>query len=126
MASNKSLGGVLIKKPHQKHNYTEAQMQEFIKCLDPETGHLYFAKTFYHIQHPVRGKLLFDPFDYQIRLLDSYHNYKLSINMLPRQSGKCLTGDAMITLRNKETGEEIEISIKEFYDMQAQMQQDSR
>ena len=59
-----------------------------MKCMDPETGYLYFAKQFAHIQHPVKGKLLFDPFEYQLRLMDSYHNYRFNIHMMPRQTGK--------------------------------------
>ena len=40
--------------------------------------------------------------------------------MLPRQSGKCLRGETtMINIRNNDTGEEYELSIKDFYDMQA-------
>jgi len=56
--------------------------------MDPEDGYLYFAKRYAHIQHPVKGKLLFDPYEYQERLMASYHNYRFNINMLPRQTGK--------------------------------------
>ncbi len=78
----------LVKKPHQKQSYTQEQIAQLMKCMDPETGYLYFAKQFAHIQHPVKGKLLFDPFEYQLRLMDSYHNYRFNINMMPRQTGK--------------------------------------
>lgn len=84
----KSLDGVLIKKANQKETYTETQIEELVKCMDPESGYLHFAKHFAYIQHPVKGKLLFDPFEYQEDLLESYHNYRFSVNMLPRQSGK--------------------------------------
>lgn len=84
----KSLEGVLIKKANRRETFTERQVHEYVKCLDPEDGYLYFAKTYAHIQHPVRGKLLFEPFDYQERLLRSYHNFRFNINMLPRQTGK--------------------------------------
>jgi len=59
-----------------------------LQCMDPNDGYLYFAKHFAHIQHPVKGKLLFDPYEYQLRLLHSYHNYRFNINMMPRQTGK--------------------------------------
>jgi len=49
---------------------------------------LHFAKHLAHIQHPVKGKLLFDPYEYQLRLMHSYHNYRFNINMMPRQTGK--------------------------------------
>jgi hypothetical protein len=56
--------------------------------MDPVTGYLYFAKHFAYIQHPVKGKLLFEPFEYQERLMESYHNFRFNVNMLPRQTGK--------------------------------------
>lgn len=84
----KSLDGVLIKKPNRQETFTEQQIEELLKCMDPDEGYLYFAKNFAHIQHPVKGKLLFDPYEYQVNLLKSYHNHRFNINMLPRQSGK--------------------------------------
>jgi len=85
---SKSLDGVLTKKANQKETYTEQQVDDLLKCMDPDTGYLYFAKQFAYIQHPVKGKLLFEPFEYQERLMKSYHNYRFNINMLPRQTGK--------------------------------------
>jgi len=86
--SNKSLDGVLTKKANQRETYNEYQIQDLAKCMDPTDGYLYFARKFSYIQHPVRGKLLFDPYEYQDRLLASYHNFRFNINMLPRQTGK--------------------------------------
>jgi hypothetical protein len=56
--------------------------------MDPDNGYLYFAKNFAYIQHPVQGKLLFEPYKFQENLMHSYHNYRFNINMMPRQSGK--------------------------------------
>jgi hypothetical protein len=84
----KTLDGVLTKKAHTKEKFTEDQLTHLMGCASPVDGHHYFAKNFFYIQHPVKGKLLFEPFEYQTRLLDSYHNYRFNINMLPRQSGK--------------------------------------
>ena len=85
---SKSLDGVLTKKANQKETYTESQIQDLLQCMDPDVGYLYFARHFAHIQHPVKGKLIFDPFEYQLRLMHSYHNYRFNINMMPRQTGK--------------------------------------
>ena len=82
------LDGVLIKKANKQEQFTEEQIQDLQKCMDPDTGYLYFAKKFAYIQHPVKGKLLFEPFDYQLGLMHSYHNYRFNINMMPRQTGK--------------------------------------
>jgi len=90
----KSLDGVLIKKAHKQQTFTENQIQELASCMDPETGYEFFCRNYFYIQHPVKGKLLFDPFDYQVKLLHSYHDYRFNINMLPRQTGKttCAAG----------------------------------
>ena len=78
----------LVKAPYKNTPFTDQQLEEFIKCADPDTGPQYFMDNFFHIQHPVKGKMLYHPFDYQKRLIDTYHNYRFSISMMPRQTGK--------------------------------------
>ena len=87
----KSLDGVLTKKANTRESFTEDQIADLKACANPDTGYLYFCNHFFNIQHPVEGKMLFEPFDYQVRLLESYHNNRFNINMLPRQSGKTTT-----------------------------------
>ena len=94
---SKSLDGVLTKKANQKETYTEQQVDDLLKCMDPDTGYLYFAKQFAYIQHPVKGKLLFEPFEYQERLMESYHNFRFNVNMLPRQTGKTTCAAVYLT-----------------------------
>jgi len=88
---SKSLEGVLVKKAHAKLTYTDDELKEFIACADQETGPMFFMSNFFHIQHPKKGKLLYDPFDYQKGLIDSYHHHRFSINLLSRQTGKTTT-----------------------------------
>ena len=83
-----SLDGVLIKKANKKETFSEAHVADLMQCMDPDKGYLYFARMLAHIQHPVKGKLLFDPFEYQLGLMHSYHNFRFNINMMPRQTGK--------------------------------------
>jgi len=85
---SKSLDGVLVKKANKQETFTNNQVEDLMQCMDPDTGYLYFARKFAHIQHPVQGKLLFDPYEYQLGLLHSYHSYRFNINMMPRQTGK--------------------------------------
>ena len=89
--SNKSLDGVLTKKAHTREKFSEEQIQDLVECSNAKTGFEYFAKKFFYIQHPVEGKMLFQPFTYQKNLLNSYHNHRFNVNMLPRQSGKTTT-----------------------------------
>lgn len=93
---SKTLDGVLIKKAHAKEQFTEDQLADIMACMDPVEGHLFFAKKFFHIQHAKRGKVLFEPFEYQIGLLNSYHGYRFNVNMLPRQSGKTTCASAYL------------------------------
>jgi hypothetical protein len=92
--ASKSLDGVLTKKAHARETFTEHHIQDLIECSNPDTGYHYFCKNFFYIQHPVRGKMLFEPFEYQTRLLDAYHGHRFNVNMLPRQMGKttCAAG----------------------------------
>jgi hypothetical protein len=78
----------LVKAPHRRQAYTETQLAEFVACADPVNGPRYFLENFFYIQHPTRGKMLYQPFDYQKKLIDTYHNYRFSISMMPRQTGK--------------------------------------
>jgi len=87
----KLLETVLIKKPNVQENYTEYQIREIIRCADPETGPQYFLENYLYIQHPTRGRLLYQPFDYQRRLIEVYHNNRYSISLMPRQTGKSTT-----------------------------------
>ena len=84
----KSLDGNLIKKAHAPQKYTLEQVKHLEACMDPVTGPLYFAKNFIKIQHPTRGSIPFDPYEYQVRLIQAYHDHKQTIAMLPRQMGK--------------------------------------
>lgn len=83
-----ALEGVLIKAPHRRQSFTPEQLDEFMRCADPVSGPQYFMDNFFYIQHPTRGKMLYHPFDYQKRLIDTYHNFRFSISMMPRQTGK--------------------------------------
>jgi len=85
---SKSLEGVLVKAPHRRQPYTEQQIEEFVKCADPITGPHYFMSNFFFIQHPLHGKMLYQPYEFQDRLIETYHNYRFSISMMPRQTGK--------------------------------------
>jgi len=44
--------------------------------------------NFFMIQHPTKGSMVYHPWGYQKRLIETYHNYRFSISLMPRQSGK--------------------------------------
>jgi len=78
----------IIKSPYQKVNMTEDQILEFARCADPDSGPEYFMSNYFYIQHPVKGKMLYEPFEYQRKLIDTYHANRFSISLMPRQTGK--------------------------------------
>ena len=75
----------LIKKPYTTDSITRTELLELAKCT---TDPLYFTRNYCYIQHPTRGKMPFDLFDYQEELINSYNDYRYSISLLPRQTGK--------------------------------------
>lgn len=121
---SKTLDESLVKKPHQKESWTENQILEIAKCLNPLTGPAHFISNYFYIQHPIKGKIIYQPFDYQRRLLDVYHRYKYSIAMLPRQSGKCVHGDTLITVKNVKTQKVYKLPIQIFHELQTGANQD--
>jgi len=85
---SKELETAIIKAPYKRMSYTEQQIQELARCADPVTGPQYFMDNYFHIQHPTKGAIQYHPFEYQERLIDTYHNYRFSISLMPRQTGK--------------------------------------
>lgn len=78
----------LVKPAFSKIQYTPEMLQEFQRCCDPNTGPMFFMKKYVKIQHPTKGGIAFEPFDYQEELVENYNKYRYSINMLGRQMGK--------------------------------------
>lgn len=116
-----ALDYTLLKRPFQRVSFTQMQIEHFVKCSDPK----YFMKNFYYIQHPTRGKMLYQPYEYQEKFIDICNNYVHSVALMPRQSGKCVDGDTKIRVKNKNTGEVLDITAGEFYEICKNNQQES-
>lgn len=119
--ASKTLDGNLVKKAHKQHRWTQKQIEELAKCQDPVTGPHYFMNNYFYIQHPTKGKMQYKAFDYQEGLIDAYHNHRFSIAMMGRQLGKCVCINTMISVQSHITGEIYDLSIGEFYKMQADL-----
>jgi hypothetical protein len=81
----------LVKTAYVTQKYTEQDIEQLLGCSDPINGPHFFLEHFFYIQHPTKGKLLYEPFEYQRRLIDSYHGNRFNVNLLPRQTGKTTT-----------------------------------
>ena len=78
----------LIKRANTTSEYSPANIQELIKCQkDP----IYFIRNYVWLQHPLKGKILFDLYDYQKELIDALQNNRWVIALLSRQMGKTQT-----------------------------------
>lgn len=110
----KTLEGNQVKKAHAKVAMNDEMVQEFKLC-DPEFNHdapHYFMTHFGHIKHPTKGKMVYIPYEYQVKLIENYHRAKYSISMLGRQMGKALsihtpiiTPNGILSIANLEVGD---------------------
>lgn len=78
----------VTKTPHRKEEYSIDQILEFKRCADPVFGPKYFLDNYYYIQHPTKGSVQFEMFDYQSEMLEVIHNNKRAICLCGRQLGK--------------------------------------
>ena len=77
-----------LKRANATDEYTPNMVMELAKCRkDP----VYFMRTYVKIQHPTKGSVPFDLFDYQERFVRHLHQNRFVITLQPRQCGKTLT-----------------------------------
>jgi len=90
----KRLEGNLTKPAYAKSRYNEQQLLDLKRCADPNIGYLHFMKSHMWIQHPTKGRMKFDPYPFQEKLLETYNNNRFAIAMCARQTGKttCAAG----------------------------------
>jgi hypothetical protein len=83
----------VIKKPYTKSGYTEETLMDLAICVDDP---IYFIKKFVKIQHPLKGAVDFEPFPYQLDLINAFHYNRFVIGLTGRQLGKSLQRDSSI------------------------------
>lgn len=104
----------IIKKPYQKHSYKPHEIEELYKCAnDP----IYFCENYVYVQTTSEGRKLFKPYDFQKRFINQLTKYKYNIALMSRQMGKCVRGNTKIKVRNKLTGEILETTMEDFFNL---------
>ena len=107
-----------IRSAYQEIPLTREQVLEMARIMKRPTG----VRRFVHYVEintadgPMNFGKIIKPFQYD--MIDLLQQNERSILLASRQMSKCVTGDAMITVRNDKTGEEMEISIEEFHELQ--------
>jgi hypothetical protein len=111
----------LIKKARSKVNYTKQKAEELQKCMESP---LYFMENFIYVQHPVKGRMKFEPYEYQKEMIDVFHNNRYAIALTGRQLGKTTVAaayllwyamfvrDSTILVASKSGGDSREIMIR--------------
>lgn len=76
-----------------RHSFTQHELDEYIKCAaDP----VYFAEKYIKIINVDKGLIPFSMWDFQKKMLNTFHDNRFSICKLPRQVGKSTTSVAYI------------------------------
>lgn len=91
--SNFYNGNPNIKKSGVPYDYTEEEIQEYIKCSEDPT---YFIKNYIKIISLDDGLVTFDMRDYQERMVEAYHENRYCVTLTSRQTGKSITVAAYI------------------------------
>ena len=82
------LGNPLLKKANTPIEFTQEQIEEFIKCKDDP---VYFANNYVKIVTLDHGLQTFKPYHFQEKLINNFHNHRFNICKMPRQTGKSTT-----------------------------------
>ena len=108
-------GNPKLKKAGEKINFSPEQIEEFRKCMnDP----VYFVSHYVKIVHVDKGLVPIELYDYQRKVLDEFKKNRFVVLLSCRQSGKCVSGDTFITLRNKDyrNNEPVKMRIEDFFE----------
>ena len=82
------LGNPNLKKANTQVEFTEENIREFIKCKDDP---VYFARNYVKIVSLDEGLVPFEPYDFQEKLINNFHEERFNICKMPRQTGKSTT-----------------------------------
>ena len=82
-----------LRTAHTKVEYSMEQVLELAKCQrDP----IYFIKKYVYVQHPTKGKVKFDLYPYQEKMIKAYMAGRYTVVLSARQTGKSVTSAAYL------------------------------
>ena len=88
MADTVYLGNPNLKKANVKVEFTQENIEEFIKCKDDP---VYFARNYLKIVSLDEGLVNFNLYPFQEKLVRNFHENRFNICKMPRQTGKSTT-----------------------------------
>ena len=107
-------GNPFLKQVGEEIEFTPEQAQEYEKCYNSVE---YFLENYAKIVSLDDGIVNFKPFEYQKRILNSLKDHRKVLVKLFRQSGKCVFSEAKYKVRDKKSGQILELTAKEFHDL---------
>jgi len=114
-----------IRRADQAISLSIEQTMEMIRLVKRPNG----VKRFVHYVDIITasGPLNFGKVikSFQYDMIDLFQSTERSILLASRQMSKCVKGDTMITVRNDKSGEEMNITMKEFHNLQNKTTQNS-
>lgn len=91
--SENYLGNPNLKRANISTSFTEEQVEEWVKCANnPE----YFIENYVKIVNVDLGFIAFEPYDFQIDIINKVQKNRFVICKMPRQSGKTTTIAALL------------------------------
>jgi len=88
MSNDVYLGNPLLKKANTPIEFSQEQIEEYIKCKDDP---VYFAQNYVQIVTLDHGLQPFKTYEFQEKLINNFHNNRFNICKMPRQTGKSTT-----------------------------------
>jgi len=82
------LGNPNLKRANTTIEFTQEQILEFMACREDP---VYFAQKHVKIVTLDKGLMPFEPYDFQQKLIENFHDNRFNICKMPRQTGKSTT-----------------------------------
>lgn len=117
MSDNEDIELGSIKKPGVIEYISNEEYEHRIKQIAKAKRDIcWWAENYFRIVSVDEGLITIKLYDRQRELLHHIVNNNKSIVLASRQVGKCVYSDEVVKLRNKTTGEIVEMPIGEFYE----------
>ena len=114
MANSGAHANPLLKNLGVNINYSKEEIEEYIRCSgNPE----YFIENYIKIVSVDKGLIPFKLWDFQKDIVEKIQNNRFVICKLPRQSGKCVFINTIVTIRDKRTLICYDITIGDLYEL---------
>ena len=88
MVDNVYLGNPNLKKANTPIEFTKENVSEYLRCKEDP---VYFAMNYVKIVTLDEGLKSFQPYDFQEKLINNFHDNRFNICKMPRQTGKSTT-----------------------------------